>query len=50
MRAVYSHITGSMREESRTGLERLWEASLAERVRLTERSAISVLDNLLAAR
>jgi hypothetical protein len=48
MRGVYSHITPRMRAELRNGLQELWEVSLRDRVRLTERSAIGVLDGILA--
>ncbi len=50
MRGVYSHVTPGMRAELRAGLEQLWKSSLAERARLAERSAVPVLDSLLAAR
>ena len=50
MRGVYSHVTPGMRDDLRTGLQRLWQAALGERGRLTERSAVSVLDRLLADR
>lgn len=48
MRAIYSHITPGMRAELRTGLQELWERSLHERSRLAARSAVTVLDGLLA--
>jgi hypothetical protein len=48
MRGVYSHITPGMRAELRAGLQELWEASLLERSRLAPRSAVAVLDGLLA--
>jgi hypothetical protein len=50
MRGVYSHITPRMRAELNTGLQELWEASLHERALLAERSAVAVLDGILAAR
>jgi integrase len=50
MRGVYAHITPRMRAELRDGLQQLWEVSLHERARLAGRSAVSVLDDLLAAR
>jgi integrase len=50
MRGVYSHITPRMRVELKTGLQELWEASLHERALLAERSAVAVLDGILAAR
>jgi integrase len=49
MRGVYTHITPRMRAELRDGLQELWEASLDERVRLAERSAVGILDDLLRA-
>jgi hypothetical protein len=48
MRGVYSHITHRMRAELTEGLQQLWEASLHERARLAERSAVGVLDGILA--
>jgi integrase len=50
MRGVYAHITPRMRAELRDGLQELWEASLDERARLAERSAVAVLDGILASR
>jgi hypothetical protein len=47
MRGVYSHITSRMRAELRDGLQGLWEASLDERMQLTERSAVGIMDKLL---
>lgn len=44
------HEMPGMREELRAGLEQPWKASLAERARLAERSAVAVLGRLLAAR
>ena len=48
MRGVYSHITPRMRAELRDGLQELWEASLHERAALAARSAVAVLDGILA--
>jgi hypothetical protein len=48
MRGVYSHITPRMRAELTAGLQELWEASLHERSQLAARSAVAVLDRLLA--
>jgi hypothetical protein len=48
MRGVYSHITHRMWAELTEGLQQLWEASLHERARLAERSAVGVLDGILA--
>jgi integrase len=50
MRGVYSHITPRMRAELRDGLQELWETSLEERARLTERSAVAMLDDIMASR
>ncbi len=48
MRGVYSHVTPRMRDELRKGLQQLWEASLYERAQLSKRSAVSLLDHILA--
>jgi hypothetical protein len=48
MRGVHSHITPGMRAELKAGLQELWEASLLERSRLAERSAVAVVDGLLS--
>lgn len=48
MRGVYSHVTSRMRADLTDGLQNVWETSLRERVRLARRSAVSVLDVLLA--
>jgi integrase len=48
MRGVYSHITPGMRVELKAGLQELWEASLHKRSRLAARSAVAILDWLLA--
>jgi hypothetical protein len=48
MRGVYSHITPGMRAELNAGLQELWEASLHERSRIAARSAVAILDRLLA--
>jgi hypothetical protein len=45
---VYSHITPGMRAGLRAGLQELWGRSLHERSRLALRSAVEVLDGLLA--
>jgi hypothetical protein len=50
MRGVYTHITPRMRAELHDGLQELWEVSLDERARLAERSAVAVLDGILASR
>ena len=48
MRGVYSHVTPRMRAELKAGLQELWVASLDDRARLARRSAVPVLDDLLA--
>lgn len=48
MRGIYSHVTPAMRKELTTGLQEVWEASLKERAKLASRSAVPVLDELLA--
>jgi integrase len=48
MRGVYSHITPAMRKELRGGLQTIWEAALRERALLAPRSAVGVVDTLLA--
>jgi len=48
MRGVYSHITPRMRAELNAGLQELWVRSLHERSRIVSRSAVAVLDGLLA--
>jgi integrase len=50
MRGVYSHITTGMSKEMCAALEQLWKESLEQRARLAGRSAVPVLDWLLAAR
>jgi hypothetical protein len=49
MRGVYTHITPRMRAELREALQATWEASLDARIRIAERSAVAVLDRLLAS-
>jgi hypothetical protein len=48
MAGVYSHIMPQWRQRLRGRLQELWEASLRERARLDGRSAVRVLDGLLA--
>ena len=48
MRGIYSHVTDGMRAELRSGLQELWEVSLRESASLGSRSAVAVLDDLLA--
>ena len=49
MRGVYAHITPRMRAELREGLQQLWETSLDQRACLSQRSAVAVLDGILAS-
>jgi integrase len=48
MRGVYSHISGTMRAALVAALQKMWEDSLAARAALSPRSAVGVLDELLA--
>lgn len=48
MRGVYVHITPAMRERLATVLESLWAESLAARAKMSPRSALPILDGLLA--
>ena len=48
MHGVYGHVSSAMREELKTALQERWEVSLRERERLAPRSAVGVLDALLA--
>jgi hypothetical protein len=50
MRGVYKHIAPEWRTDLVVGLQRLWEASLGARARLSERSAVPLVDSLLANR
>lgn len=45
---VYSHITPRMRAELTAGLQELWEESLRQRASIASRSAVSMLDKLMA--
>lgn len=47
MRGVYSHVSETMRTALRQALQAMWEQSLAERLRISPRSAVPVLDRLL---
>jgi hypothetical protein len=49
MHGVYGHVSPAMRADLKTALQERWEGSLRERVRLSPRSIVPVLDNLLAA-
>lgn len=48
MRGVYSHVTPGMRKELTDGLREIWETSLKDRARLASRSAVPMLDEILA--
>lgn len=48
MRGIDSHISDRMRKSRVSALQDLWEESLAEQVQMTPRSAVGVLDALLA--
>ena len=50
MHGVYGHVSPGMRADLKAALQEHWEASLRERGRLSQRSAVPVLDALLAAR
>lgn len=47
--ALYAHVTDSMRGRLVDGLTRLWEEALTERLALSPRSPVGVLDELLQA-
>ncbi|MCT2587792.1 site-specific integrase [Actinophytocola gossypii] len=47
MRGVYSHVSASMREALKSALQAMWEQSLTERLRISTRSAVPILDRLL---
>ncbi|MBV9206046.1 MAG: hypothetical protein JO037_11720 [Actinobacteria bacterium] len=49
MRGVYGHVSQSMREELKAALEARWQESLHQRAQITPRSAVPLLDKLLAA-
>jgi hypothetical protein len=48
MAGVFGHIMPQWRQRLRAQLQELWEQTLQERARLDERSAVPVLDGLLA--
>jgi hypothetical protein len=50
MRGVYKHIAPEWRVDLVTGLERLWEESLDNRLKISAPSAVPLLDGFLAAR
>ena len=47
MHGVYGHVSPSMRADVKAALQDRWESSLRERMRLSPRSAVPVLDALL---
>jgi hypothetical protein len=49
MRGIYTHIAPQWRVDLVGGLQRTWEESLAERAKMSPRSAVPLLDGLLAA-
>lgn len=49
MRGIYKHIAPEWRTDLVNGLQRIWETSLAERAAISLRSAVSLLDGMLAA-
>jgi hypothetical protein len=48
MRGVYGYVSQSMREELKAALETRWQDSLHQRAQMTPRSAVPLLDRLLA--
>lgn len=48
MRGIYTHIAPEWRVDLMAGLQRTWEASLAQRAAIATRSSASLLDDLLA--
>src|SRR5215467_6829873 len=49
MAGVYGHVMPEWRDRLRAQLQELWEASLRERARLSPRSAVGLVDRLLAS-
>lgn len=49
MRRIYKHIAPEWRADLVSGLQRIWEESLTERAAIAPRSAVPLLDRLLAA-
>jgi integrase len=50
IKSTYSHVSESMRDKLKKALQTRWETALDERARLSPRSAVVLLDELLAAR
>jgi integrase len=48
IKSTYSHVSQSMRENLKRVLQTRWEAALDERAKLSPRSPVGVLDELLA--
>lgn len=48
MRGVYGHVSPNMREELKAALQARWEESLRQRAELAPRSAVPLLNRLLA--
>jgi len=49
MDAVYNHVTNEMRQQLCDALQTLWHDAVAQRLDLTEHSAVSILNETLAA-
>ena len=49
MHGVYGHVSPAMRADLKAALQERWESSVRERVRLSPRSIVPVLDKFLAA-
>lgn len=49
MRGIYTHIAPQWRVDLVNGLQRLWEEPLDQRALYSPRSAVPLLDDLLAA-
>ena len=50
MRGVYKHIAPEWRTDLVDGLQRLWEMSLDNRIKISRRSSVPLLDRVLADR
>jgi Arc/MetJ-type ribon-helix-helix transcriptional regulator len=50
MRGDYSHVSESMRKALTDTLQKMWEASLDERLKVAPRSPVGILDALLQER
>jgi hypothetical protein len=47
MRGTYGHVSDGMRATLKEALQAVWDQSLTERLRLSPRSTVPVLDALL---